>query len=55
MVGGNVDTIPCLAYRASLVTKPYREKFLELIERIFFVVAAIKIATLIYCYNSIII
>jgi len=54
-VGGNVDATPCLAYRTTYVTKPHWEKFLELIQRIFFIVAAIKIATLIYCYNSIII
>jgi len=36
-------------------TKPHRKKFLELIQRIFYIVAAIKIAILLYCCNSIII
>jgi hypothetical protein len=55
MVGTNADATPHLAYRASYVRKPYREKLLELMQRIFFIVAAIETATLIYCYNSIII
>jgi len=53
MVGGKMDVKPGLAYRTSYTTKPYREKLWELMQRIFFIVAAIKIATLIYCYNSI--
>ena len=47
-VGGDVDVTP---YH----TKTYRDKLWELIQRIFFVIAVIKIATLIYCYDSIII
>jgi hypothetical protein len=55
MVGASVDVTPYLASRTSHPVKSQREKLMELVQRILFVVVTIKITILFYCYNCIII